>query len=150
MRPPIVTRTTQTDTGCMEFNGYRNDSDYGIVRRRGQKFLAHRWSWIEEHGEIPDGMCVCHHCDNPPYINPDHLFLGTPNDNIADRHAKGRSASARGTDNPNARITEDEVAAIRRLHADREANQYQIAAQFGLAQTTVSSIVRNKSWRHVS
>lgn len=80
-RGPII-----MDSSCWEWTAYRLPHGYGLFDRR----LAHRISWELSRGPIPEGLCVCHKCDHPPCVNPDHLFVGTMADNMRDRSTKGR------------------------------------------------------------
>lgn len=79
---------------CVEFDGYCDPiSGYGIIKREGRNWKAHRWAYTQAHGPIPDGMWVLHRCDNRPCVNPDHLFLGDAKANAEDMVSKGRHAS---------------------------------------------------------
>src|SRR6185312_6417197 len=102
-------------------------------------------------GAIPDGLLVCHRCDNPPCCNPAHWFLGTNADNAADKAAKGRVVCnpRRGVDNPGAKLTEDQVIEIRWRHAAGEASQARLGREFGMAQTTIGDIVRGEKYANV-
>ena len=81
---------------CIEWEGGRIPDGYGQRYIDGRPYLAHRWAWMEANGPIPEGMCVCHHCDNPPCINPQHLFLGTQRDNVHDMFNKSRGGHGKG------------------------------------------------------
>lgn len=82
--------------GCWEWTGYRLKNGYGQFRPGpGQRTKAHRYSYELAYGPISDGMFICHHCDNPPCVRPDHLFVGTPADNSHDRDIKGRGIRGR-------------------------------------------------------
>lgn len=78
--------------GCWEWTAWINSNGYGEFTKDHKNLKASRVSWILTYGPIPDGLFVCHHCDNPPCVRPDHLFLGTPLDNMRDMIAKGRGA----------------------------------------------------------
>src|SRR5262245_30204175 len=91
----LMKRVKLRDDGCWVWMGNTMKKDgYGYLTINKQSWLAHRLSWVTFRGPIPDGLCVCHHCDNPPCINPDHLFLGTIRDNIHDALNKGRPWAA--------------------------------------------------------
>lgn len=85
-----------TIAGCRPWRGFRNPQGYGMIgTTAGQARLAHRVGWELLHGPIPDGMLVCHACDNPPCQSPEHWFLGTHADNMADMARKGRVVSTK-------------------------------------------------------
>lgn len=86
----LVPRILVTASGCHEFQGARNDMNYGQIGVKSRLMYTHRVMWIAHHGPIPDGLLVLHHCDNPPCCNLDHLFLGTKRDNAIDMARKGR------------------------------------------------------------
>lgn len=108
---------------------------------------AHRVAWILMFGPLFDGAVVCHKCDNPACVRPDHLFVGTHADNMADKVAKGRQT--KGEANYNAKLTEGDVREIRAL-ADSGVPNKHIAQQFKLDRSTVSHIRSRKRWAHVA
>jgi ribosome-binding protein aMBF1 (putative translation factor) len=115
---------------------------------------SNRMAWRLANGaEIPVGMSVCHHCDNPPCCNPAHLFLGSHRENMADRDAKGRQAcnpGRRGETSPAAKLTEADVLAIRRRYAGGGISQAALASEYGVAQSTISKITRRVRWEHAA
>jgi hypothetical protein len=90
IRERFALRVQKLGDGCWEWQGYQDPVGYGRFRFRGTMWLAHRVSWVLANGEIPDRLLVCHRCDNPPCVNPGHLFLGTTQDNALDKMSKGR------------------------------------------------------------
>jgi hypothetical protein len=91
LQDSLSQRTVRTITGCLEWTGYASRRGYGQITIKGLPVGTHRLAWELAKGPIPDGLCVCHSCDNPPCCNVEHLFLGTHAANAADRSAKGRS-----------------------------------------------------------
>jgi HNH endonuclease len=132
--------TTET---CWIWQGMkqRGDYPYGLIAYQGKRWMTHRLAWTLTHGPIPDGMFVLHRCDNPPCVNPAHLFLGSILDNILDAIQKGRWGK-RG------RLTARDVASIRAL-SEQGVAQTTIAAIYGVHQTNIHAILRRKTWRGV-
>lgn len=83
-------RFVSKSQGCWQWTGPLDRYGYGIMSRNGRRLLAHRASYIINVGEIADGLLVCHHCDNPSCVRPDHLYAGTPRDNMLDKTKRGR------------------------------------------------------------
>jgi hypothetical protein len=137
--------TVERPTGCWEWIGGHNLQGYGQLKIKGIMQRAHRVAWMLRYGPIPDGLFVLHRCDNPPCCNPDHLFLGTQADNIADRRTKGRAPDLRGSRNAAAKLSEADVLVIRQRLADG-VRQMDIAAEFGITQSNVSLIARGITW----
>lgn len=108
--------------------------------------MAHRQAWIDAYGPIPDGLWVLHHCDQPPCINAEHLFLGTPAINSADMTAKGRFPT--GERHWQAKFTAAQVTEIRTLLAAGR-RQADIAQTFGVSNSVISNISTGRTWRGV-
>jgi hypothetical protein len=135
---------------CWVWTGARTSAGYGHLRYGGHDFSAHRCSFELTHGALPADMFVCHRCDNPPCVNPAHLFLGSPKDNTADMHRKGRASrmGLRGEASASARTTDEGIIQIR-LDFARGATTTELSRQFGYSEYYIRKIVKGKAWEHV-
>jgi hypothetical protein len=130
-------------SGCWEWTSHKDRWGYGRFWALGKVRSAHRASYELHCGPIPDGMHVLHRCDNPTCINPEHLFLGTNAENVADKVAKGRQS--RGSMN-GAKLTEADVIAIR---ASKEPIR-EVAQSYSVGWRHIAKIRRGESWAHLS
>jgi len=133
--------------GCWIWQGGRYRNGYGQLQVNKVKKLAHRVAYEISIGPIPDGLLVCHTCDNRVCVNPKHLFLGTHKDNTHDMIVKGRKHVAYGEKTTNVRLTEKEVIALRASYPRN--TQRQLAKQFNIAASTVHAILNRLTWRHI-
>jgi len=144
---------------CWDWLAGLDKDNYGVMSggsRKAKKLKAHRVSWEIHFGQIPfhdshHGMCVLHRCDNPPCVNPAHLFLGTNHDNVLDMFKKGRARPGwvPGEKNGNAKITENKVKLIRRFGALKGKASWSnrvIGKMFGLSKAQTSKIISGKAW----
>jgi len=136
---------------CWLWKAARSKTGYGIISVGKKRTRAHRFSWEIHFGSIPQGLCVCHHCDVRHCVNPNHLFVGTKRDNSRDMAAKGRAgpqvhpASYRGERSPNARLREVDVRDIRRRLAAGES-QTSIALDYEVGKTQINNIATSRTW----
>jgi len=139
------------DTDCWIWTGYQNPvSGYGQLRWGKRPWQAHRFAYTAFICSIPDDLDCLHLCDVRPCVNPDHLYLGTDQDNQNDRKLRGPDYSyLRGEGNPHAAVTEVEAAEIKWLALEGLHSQQAIADFYGIDQTQVSRIKLGISWPHV-
>lgn len=153
---------------CWEWRASRNYRGYGTfsIGYGKSPVLAHRRSYEMTYGAIPDGLFVLHHCDNPPCVRPEHLFLGTNADNMADMMKKGRyvprkipsgDASwsrnnldrvARGERHAGVKLTNEQVTELRKLREEGKTFAY-LSRTFGIGYTQIGRIIRRESWGHI-
>ena len=146
------------DDDCWVWLGYRSPIksgidkgklSYGHIKFKKRLIIAHRFSYLIEHGSIPDGLMCLHRCDNPGCCNPAHLFLGTGKDNMQDKVAKGRtdySNMSKGEEHFRSKLNDSDVAFIRKLKWSR-LTQEQIGQFFDVTSRTVSRIQVNGAWK---
>ena len=139
-------------TGCWLWVGKTNADGYGELHSEDNEFglrSAHRYSYTIHHGHIPAKLQVLHKCDQPCCINPDHLFLGTQQENIADMDRKGRRKVGVGVRHSKARVNNEQAIAIKQEYSKGLLKQKDIAEKYGIDRSAVSAIVNNRTWKHV-
>lgn len=137
--------------GCWEWQGCKSHG-YGWMANPNGSPRAHRFSWEVHFGPIPKKRLVCHHCDNKGCVNPEHLFIGTQQDNMQDAYRKGLIQSPgvySGIDNKRSKLTDADVREIRRLHRDEKASCYHLARVFCVGSSTIHRVVKRINWKHV-
>lgn len=160
----LIRHITKLEDKCWLWNGHKNDSGYGVMAIREQnrvKLLkVHRVSWEMHNGKIPDGLFVCHTCDVRNCVNPEHLFLGTSADNIADASRKGRmpfndkafaieaGKKIYGSKVFGSKLKEADVAVIKSC-VKKGIKQKELVEWYKVHPTTICDIINGRSWRHV-
>ena len=131
------------ESGCWEWLGCTDKDGYGRIcateNKRKKEWFAHRWFFTQYKTEIPKGLLVCHSCDNPSCVNPDHLWLGTNKDNMIDKVNKGR-----GYSKLNSRVVKE----IREKYSTGNFSQRALAKEYNLSG--VSRIIKGEVWKHVT
>lgn len=141
------------DTPCWEWTASKKNTGYGQLGNGFGKapLHAHRVSWEFHKGEIPKGLCVCHCCDNPSCVNPEHLFLGTAKDNAQDKIAKGRANVYRIPEkwrvvkgfNPKIKLTDEQVRSIR-----NDSRSLNVLADVYDVDPSTISLIKNRKRRY--
>jgi len=131
-------------SGCWLWEG-RTVKGYGVFGWDGSPTYAHRFSWTTYVGEIPDGLCVLHRCDNTFCVNPEHLFLGDRPANNKDRHEKGRFARQQGSQHGRSKLTEDEARQIQKSTLPGS----ELMELYGISKAQVSAIRTRRGWKHL-
>jgi hypothetical protein len=151
----------RTDGMCWHWTAGRFSNGYGQFRVGKKKVRAHRYAYQITRGEIPSGMFVCHTCDQPLCVNPDHLFLGTAADNAHDRDRKGRTAKGKrhgihtypekvrhvGEENGSSKLTWAQVSRLRSLRKYHKWTYAQLSELFEISKSQVANIVHERNWK---
>jgi|SRR5882724_11220478 len=139
-------------SACILWDKSTRPNGYGAAVLDGKCTSAHRLVYTQHYGAIPNGMQVLHKCDNPPCVNPAHLFVGTQKDNMRDKHAKGRDRNGprlRGADHPKSIFTEVQVRKMLKLHRSGK-KICAINKRFGGTYSSIWSILNGRSWKHIT
>jgi hypothetical protein len=128
-----------TSDECWPWLGGTVNNGYGMFWFKGRMVLAGRWKWQQERGPIPEGMILCHACDNPPCQNLDHMFLGTYADNTQDMMNKGRNRSRP------AALTPMQANEVRGRYLNGGASQRQLAREYAVSQYVIGAVVRKET-----
>lgn len=128
---------------CHLWTGWKSAKGYGQLSSGARRYKAHRLAWQMENGEIPDGMMVCHRCDNPSCVNTRHMWVGSHEENMADMILKGRSPRSVGPRNGQAKLSSEQVAELRRRRSAGESVGA-LAREFGVCDRHVWMIA---TWR---
>lgn len=153
LRRPIEDRLWEKvdkTANCWLWQGSRSNFGHGYIALGGRgdgRIGVHHLSYALHIGPVPDGLWVLHRCDVPHCVNPDHLFVGTQQDNVNDMLSKGRHA--RGSDKSGAKLNDDAVRAIRVLLADG-VMKTEIGRRFNVTDTIIRRIERGQAWGHVT
>lgn len=132
-------------TGCWMWQAATfGDNGYGCINVAGKTTAAHRLAWTFRNGAIPEGLFVLHRCDTPRCVNPDHMFLGTIQDNVRDMHAKGRRVNPRGERCHAAKLSDATVAQMLTRVRSGELSQGRAAKIYGCSQQHISKLVRGE------
>ncbi len=140
-------------TGCFEWSGSRDIHGYGWIHFDGRTVKTHRASYAAFVAPVEAGQTICHRCDNPPCMEPTHLFVGTHLDNMRDMKAKGRRRPdvgyVKGEAHHSSKLTEGDVRRMRALRVEG-ATYTVLVAEFGVSKQTVGDICNHKIWKHVT
>lgn len=135
---------------CWIWSGLCMKAGYGEIWRHSTMLYTHRLSYEFHKGCIPDGLLVLHECDNPPCVNPDHLFLGTYLDNVRDMINKGRQGVVpRGEKARHSKLTTEQVLEIREAYASGRNTQVELARIYGIHKRNIWMITSRKVWKHI-
>lgn len=137
--------------GCHEWQlSCLTSGGYGQFNINGTIWRTHVLAWVLLRGDIPDGIYVCHKCDNPKCVNIDHLFLGTQKQNMHDMIQKKRDRHSHGEDRPTAKWTNEQVSRIKRIINSGEFSNAEIARMFNTDRSHIGKIAKGRLWRHVA
>jgi len=134
----LNSKITVMSSGCWEWSGLRFSPGYGRLDLDGVQYRVHRLVYQYCVGDLPEELVVCHHCDNPPCCNPDHLFIGTKQDNLIDALTKGRGRQL---------LRKEDVIAIRQAASSGDISLQEVADRYGVSVDTIRNIIHRRTWK---
>jgi hypothetical protein len=139
----LLSKIVHVDSGCWIWTGQKSQKGYGVLQvqknNKIKKYRAHRLSYELFKEPIPEGLYVCHSCDTPACINPAHLWVGTVQENNADKVNKSRTS---------AKLNKEQVVEIKKMLAEGHS-KYQLGKMYGVHPRTIFDIKKGRTWRHV-
>ena len=147
-RDAFMSRFSIEPGGCWVWTGCRTGNGYGAFKINQRQVGAHQFAYLLFRGPLPQGYMVCHHCDNPLCVNPQHLFLGTQLDNVRDMFSKGRQPIRKGSASYSI-LKEAQVLEIRKLAEVPGIKRSELAKAFGVTPATIGSVIRRSNWKHI-
>lgn len=141
----------EPNTGCWFWTGAvigKGRKAHGVSYANGKRILAHRLSFIIHKDQIPEGLIICHHCDNPRCVNPDHLYAGTDQQNAMDKVRRGRNRNPVGEKHGRAVYTEDIVTKALEMRLQGHTNVF-IAKTLSIHERAITDFAAKKSWAHI-
>lgn len=136
-----------TKNECWIWLAGKTGLGYGQYILNGKVLYAHRVSWMLKNGDIPKGLHVLHRCDNPKCVNPNHLYVGTHQQNMNDKKMRGRNPGLKGELSPKAKLTWEQVREMRILYSKGNISHRELAKKFGISNRMVSAIIRKDCWK---
>lgn len=143
----------EPNTGCWLWMGGINANGYGVVKSKHNFGFCNssRLSYFIHNGDYDRAKLVCHHCDNPMCVNPDHLYLGTTQQNTDDKHRRNRADDRRGERNGRSKLSDEQIEYIRHRYEfkSKKNNAVEIAKDLGVSSTIIYYIVKKQNWGHL-
>ena len=139
----------EPNSGCLLWLGSVDTLGYGRIYYRGKRRKVHRLIYELAHNADINSLFVCHKCDNPGCVNPNHVFIGTAKDNTSDAVSKGRMGLL-GSLNRSAKLTEREVMEIKRIKKDTNESNWKIGKRFGVGKQIIANIINGANWAHIT
>lgn len=145
----LLKKVSKSANGCWNWIGAKAGNGYGNIVNKTYQGYAHRLFFALYKGKIPAGMLVCHTCDNRSCVNPEHLFLGTHNDNTQDMMKKGRFNPPVGERMARVKLNANEVLKIREKYKSGQYTQSVLADVYGVSRSNISFIITGKKWKYL-